>query len=101
VATAGLDGTVRLFEADTGAQRLVLPGACGVSDVSFSPDGTELVSASACDGVRVWALDIDDLLQIARQNVTRPLTGGECRQYLHEEQCPPYLNLADERTESP
>jgi WD40 repeat protein/DNA-binding SARP family transcriptional activator/class 3 adenylate cyclase len=87
VATAGSDGTVRLFEADTGAQRLVLPGACGVSDVAFSADGTKLASASPCDGVRIWALDIDDLLRIAQQKVTRPLTDGECRQYLHEDRC--------------
>jgi len=87
VATAGSDGTVRLFEADTGAQRLVLPGACGVSDVAFSADGTKLASASPCDGVRIWALDIDDLLQIAQQKVTRPLTDEECRQYLHEDRC--------------
>jgi len=88
VATAGSDGTFRLFEADTGAQRLVLPGACGVSDVAFSADGTKLASASPCEGVRIWALDIDDLLRIARQNVTRPLTDAECRQYLHEDRCP-------------
>jgi hypothetical protein len=38
--------------------------------------------------VRVWALDIDDLLEIARQEVTRSLTNEECRQYLHVERCP-------------
>ena len=88
VATASFDGTVRLFEADTGAQHLVLGGhGCGVDSVAFSPDGTRLASAS-CDGVRIWALDIDDLLEIARQNVTRSLTDEECRQYLHVEACP-------------
>ena len=89
VATAGFDGTVRLFEADTGAQQLVLRGhRCGVQSVAFSPDGTKLASASVCDGVRIWALDIDDLLEIARQQVTRSLTDEECRQYLHVDRCP-------------
>jgi WD40 repeat protein len=88
MATAGDDGTVRLFEAETGAQRLALPGDCGIIRVAFSSDGTKLASASNC-GVRIWAIDIDDLLQIARQNVTRSLTDEECRKYLHEEQCPP------------
>ena len=37
----------------------------------------------AADGTRVWALDIDDLLEIARQNVTRSLSDEECRHYLH------------------
>jgi hypothetical protein len=39
--------------------------------------------------VRVWALDIDDLLEIARREVTRSLTDAECRQFLHVEVCPP------------
>lgn len=72
VATGHADGSVRLFDADTGSQHLALPGnACAVDDLAFSPGGTKLASTSRCDGVRVWALDIDDLLKIARQNVTR------------------------------
>ena len=81
VAVPHNDGTVRLFEADTGAQQLVLPGfGCVVSRVAFSPDGKKLASASPCGGLRVWALDIGDLLEIARQEVTRTLTDEECRQ---------------------
>jgi WD40 repeat protein/DNA-binding SARP family transcriptional activator len=88
VAVGNADGTVRLFAADTGAQQLVLRGSgCAVSEVAFSPDGTKLGSASPCDGARIWALDIDDLLEIARQEVTRPLTDEECRQYLHVDRC--------------
>jgi WD40 repeat protein/DNA-binding SARP family transcriptional activator/class 3 adenylate cyclase len=87
VATASFDGSVRLFEAATGVQQLVLRGSgCTVQGVDFSPDGTKLASTSWCDGVRIWALDIDDLLEIARR-VTRQLTDAECRQYLHEDRC--------------
>jgi WD40 repeat protein/DNA-binding SARP family transcriptional activator/class 3 adenylate cyclase len=89
IATASADGSVRLFDADTGAQQLVLRGSgCAVEGVAFSPDGTKLASTSWCDGVRIWALDIDDLLEIARQEVARPLTDEECRQYLHVDRCP-------------
>jgi WD40 repeat protein len=89
VAVANADGTVRLFKADTGARLFVLPSSgCAVGSVAFSPDGTKLASTSPCDGVRIWALDIDDLLEIARREVTRPLTDEECRQYLHVNQCP-------------
>jgi WD40 repeat protein/DNA-binding SARP family transcriptional activator len=89
VAVANADGTIRLFEADTGARQMVLPSpGCTVGSVAFSPDGTKLASASPCDGVRIWALDLDDLLEIAHQEVTRHFADEECRQYLHVDRCP-------------
>ncbi len=36
----------------------------------------------------MWALDIDDLLEIAKGEVTRSLTDDECRQFLHVDRCP-------------
>jgi len=88
IAVPHTDGTIRLFDAATGAQQLVLPGfGCTVDRVSFSPDGTKLASTSPCGGLRIWALDIDDLLEIARREVPRALTDEECRQYLHVDQC--------------
>jgi WD40 repeat protein len=88
IAIAGVDGLVRLFDGETGAPELVLRGSgCAVEGVAFSPDGTRLASTSWCDGVRVWALDIDDLLEIARREAGRPLTDAECRQYLHVDRC--------------
>jgi WD40 repeat protein len=87
LATAGLDGTVRLFDGQTGSERLVLRGSgCSVDEVAFSPDGNMLASTT-CGGVRIWAIDIDDLLEIAGRNVTRTLTDEECRQYLHIDRC--------------
>jgi WD40 repeat protein len=88
VATASGDGLVRLFDADTGAPELSLRASgCAVEGVAFSPDGTKLASTSTCDGVRIWALDIDDLLEIARREAGRSLTDEECRQYLHVDEC--------------
>jgi WD40 repeat protein/DNA-binding SARP family transcriptional activator len=89
IATASVDGLVRLFDADTGARELRLRGSgCAVEGVAFSPDGRKLASTSWCAGVRVWALDIDDLLEIARREAGRSLTAEECRQYLHVDECP-------------
>jgi WD40 repeat protein len=88
IAIASVDGLVRLFDAETGSPELRLRGSgCAVEGVAFSPDGAKLASTSWCDGVRVWALDIDDLLEIARREAGRSLTDEECRQYLHVNEC--------------
>jgi WD40 repeat protein len=88
IAVASADGLVRLFDPDTGAPQLSLRGSgCPVEGVAFSPDGMKLASTSWCDGVRIWALDIDDLLEIARREAGRSLTDEECRRYLHVDEC--------------
>ena len=89
VATVGLDGTIRLWDPEDGVQRLILRAHQeGVFAVDFSPDGTKLATVGRGDGVaRVWALDLDDLLEIARDQVTRSLTDEECRQFLHLDRC--------------
>jgi WD40 repeat protein len=89
IAIATVDGSVRLFDADTGSPQPGLPGSgCAVEGVAFSPDGSKLASSSRCDGVQIWALDMDDLLEIARREARRSLTDEECSLYLHVDRCP-------------
>jgi WD40 repeat protein/DNA-binding SARP family transcriptional activator len=88
LATGGGDGTVRLFDVATGKLTLALRGhETPICSLSFSADGSMLASQGP-GHVRVWALDIDDLLEIARRSVTRSLAAVECRQYLHLASCP-------------
>jgi WD40 repeat protein len=89
IATASSDTTVRLWNATTGVPELVLHGHTNpVWHVRFSADGSRLASASLDGSVRVWALDLDDLIEIATNEVTRTLTDAECRQFLHTTRCP-------------
>jgi WD40 repeat protein len=88
IATASVDGpgaAVRRGHGGTSAQPARVRMRRG--GVAFSPDGVKLASTSWCDGVRIWALDIDDLLEIARREAGRSLTDEECRQYLHVDEC--------------
>jgi WD40 repeat protein len=89
IASASFDSTVRVWEAKPGGEVVTLRGhKGGASHVALSPDGSKLASVGT-DNVRVWALDLDDLVEIANNELTRTLTDDECRQYLHTDQCPP------------
>jgi hypothetical protein len=79
-----------LFDVRTGVQQLVLQGdedVAAVHAVAFSADGS-MLATHGMGWVRVWALDIDDLLAIARDELTRAFTDAECRQFLHVDRCP-------------
>lgn len=89
LATGESDGTVRLWDAATGQEQLTLVGhSAQVVDVSFSPDGDHLASVALDGTMRVWALDLDDLLALARSRVKREFTDAECRAYIGVG-CPP------------
>jgi WD40 repeat protein len=109
LATTSSDGTVRLWDMATGRQALTLAsdaaGEVGAQTkfcfrtyrgayegvggkLAFSPDGTRLGYTAADGTVRVLALDIDDVLNLARSRLTRSWTQAECETYLHLDTCP-------------
>ena len=89
IATGEADGTVRLWDAATGEERLILAGhSAGVVDVTVGPEGKRLASVSLDGTMRVWAVDLEDLLALAHASIDRELTDAECRAYIGFE-CPP------------
>jgi len=86
IATSSLDGTIRLWDADTGVPQITLQGIANY--LAFSPDDTRL-AAQGSDGIlRFYALRLEELLAIATSRLTRWWSPEECRQYLHVEACP-------------
>jgi WD40 repeat protein len=79
--------STRIWDWPAGVERLKL--AEGGLRVAFSPDGKLLagVRPEPLPFVRVWTLDPERLLRIARSRVTRSLTAEECRRYL-QRACP-------------
>ena len=79
---------IRIWDWPAGVETLKLRDS-GLR-VALSPDGRLLAGVrprQPVPFVRVWALDPELLLRIARSRVTRSLTDEECRRYL-QRPCP-------------
>jgi WD40 repeat protein/class 3 adenylate cyclase len=89
IATSSADGTVRLWDVFTGRQLLEIEGFA--PSVEFTPDGKRLVAPKfESRGIQIIALDIDELVQIAKSRLTRTWTSVECKKYLHSDVCPQF-----------
>ena len=88
LATAGVDGTAKLWNLESGEGLLTLSSSFGLTGVAFGPDGRFLATSCSDGTVRIYVIPVDDLVELAQQRVTRSLTEAECRQYLHVENCP-------------
>ena len=68
LATTGDDGMVRLWDAETGAERANLKGHVGqVEPVAFTPDGQTLLTGGTQDGrVIVWDIPTRKLRETIR-----------------------------------
>lgn len=88
IATASVDGTAKVWDVATGMNLLTLPvDSHGAGDVAFSPDGKRL-AVGAVPGIYVFILPSDDVVELAKSQLTRSLTDKECQQYLHVSVCP-------------
>jgi len=96
LATGGFDGTVKVWDVSDGStagqELLNLAGYSSfIFALDFSPNGRYLTASSFGGGTgptRVYALQIEDLIAIARSRLTRSFTLEECQKYLHQAVCP-------------
>jgi basic membrane protein A len=83
LATASLDGTVKVWDAATGQEQMRLLGNVGnIHSIAFTPanGGAQLVIGG--DGISLYLLRLEELIALARSRLTRSLTADECRRYL-------------------
>ncbi len=88
IVSTGEDGTIRFWDAATGREQLLLNQGYLVSHLALSPDGN-MLATSGYDGIsgltQVWALDLDDLIEIAKSRLHRGLTDAELCTYYFDE----------------
>ncbi len=86
VATVGGDDTARLWDAGSGENVLTLPLDGAFPYLAVSPDGRRLATSSG-GVVRVWTLDLEELLALAAERPSRSLSSAECVTF-HFDDCP-------------
>jgi WD40 repeat protein len=95
LATGSWDHLAKVWDAETGSELLTLTGhSDAVESVTWSPDGKRLATASDNWTVQVYAMDVHDLLTLARERVTAHPSGEGCKKYLHVDKCPPVPELS-------
>lgn len=88
LASGGIDGSLRLWHLSPPYEHWNLSTDDSVILVlAISSDNKRIVATNKNGEVRTYALDIEELMRVARTRVCRPLTKEECANYLHSA-CP-------------
>ena len=88
LASAGSDGTARLWDIGTGEQiSTLIDQQVALAGVDISPDGRYVLTAGEDGMLRIFFTSVEDLMEHARTRLSRDLTNSECQQYLHLPAC--------------
>ena len=78
-----------MWEAATGKELFTFINVSGfLNSVNFTPDSKYLAIAGPDWDARLYAVELERLVALAKSRVTRSLTTEECRLFLHLDQCP-------------
>lgn len=85
VLTASADKTARLWDVSNGQEILVIrEQSSGIVSALFSPDGEYIVTAGRDNVIHFSYAQFEDVLNLAKDRVTRTLTSEERQTYLGE-----------------
>ncbi len=89
VASASSRGELQLWNMESGEKIATLVDTTTpFNGVDFSSDGEKIVVAGADGKLRLYAMSIEELMEIARSKLSRDFTWSECQQYLNLAVCP-------------
>jgi WD40 repeat protein len=88
LATASSDKTVVIWDAGSGKALLTLTHPSSVTAVAFSLAGAQLATAGADAAVRLFPLNLDDLLAEAARRTIRAPSPAECARFQLGAPCP-------------
>jgi WD40 repeat protein/transcriptional regulator with XRE-family HTH domain len=89
LASSSFDRLAKIWDVQSGQELASLYGnLSNVFAAAFSPDGSRLATVGADGSLRVFLLDLEDLVALAQSRLQRRLTQAECQKFLHLEVCP-------------
>jgi WD40 repeat protein len=89
LATSSTDDTAKIWDLSTGETLRTYTSPYGdLYDITFTPDGKRFI-VTGLQYVYGYVFDFDELMRFAQTRLTRWFTLEECRNYLHQDECPP------------